>query len=272
MGLFSGITKFIESPFRTGASRAAKDAQKSSNALAGDYRDFIDLMTPSVELGQSFLQGLGETATPDGLNELYTQLSGSDLANNMIGDRQRYAEQAMAGSGLRRSGAAIKTAANLPTEVITGLMDSILGMRQNIASTGLGMSSGILGGLGGIQGANNASATAAMNQASNRSGILGGLISGGASLGGAAMMAGALSDERLKENMTPCGTIADLTVYEWDWKPGVKERLGATMNTGFSAQEVQEKYPQHVIPVQFGGVELLTVDYPELLEELKHAA
>lgn len=91
-----------------------------------------------------------------------------------------------------------------------------------------------------------------------------------AAIASAAATAAAIffSDERLKENMTPIAKVGDLTLYQWDWKEGVKNRAGTEMSTGFSAQEAELKHPNCVIDI--GGVK--AIDYEKLKHELRLAA
>ena len=72
------------------------------------------------------------------------------------------------------------------------------------------------------------------------------------------------SDIRLKTNLSPVGQVHDLTLYEWDWIAGMPEEM-KNLNTGFIAQDVQEKYPE------FSGEEcgFLTINYEGLLEHLE---
>lgn len=74
------------------------------------------------------------------------------------------------------------------------------------------------------------------------------------------------SDPRLKENIEQITQIGDLGVYQWDWIDAVKDTIVANGDTmGFMADEVEEKYPQHV--GEFGSFK--TIDYPSLLDELQ---
>lgn len=94
----------------------------------------------------------------------------------------------------------------------------------------------------------------------------GGFFSGGGS-GGQAVAAGAsfFSDPRLKENVEKITDIGDLGVYQWDWIPEVRDTLVQDcINYGFMADEVSEKYPQHVH--EFGGFDV--IDYGPLLDDL----
>ena len=85
-------------------------------------------------------------------------------------------------------------------------------------------------------------------QAAN-SNLTGGLLGLGGSLGGAYMLAGAMSDIRTKENIKPIG-VADngLTVYKFEYKPEFKnhELAGHGVHYGFMAQEVEQVFPYAV--------------------------
>jgi len=72
------------------------------------------------------------------------------------------------------------------------------------------------------------------------------------------------SDERLKENMEPIGSIKGLMLYEWDWKPEFAGMVGMEMTTGFKAQEVEEVYPDCVHELH--GIKV--IDYPEVQARL----
>ena len=273
MGFLKSITKAIEKPFRTGASRAAKNAASSSQETANQYNEFIKLLKPSFNTGTSALKGLGEYTNPDALGDLYNSVSDSQLVTDMVADRQEYLGQNLAASGLRNSGRRLSAAAELPTDVITSIMDKIIGLKQNVASIGLGQGSSILGSIGGIQNANNAATSAAFQQAGNRASLISGLIGGGSQIGSALALG---SDRRLKKNAEIIGKIGPLNVYSWEWAVGASDFMGRelTMTTGFMADEVQEVYPQHVYPIEIDGFEILTVDYDSLMKEegMKDAA
>ncbi len=265
-GFIKKIGKAIEKPFRTGASAAERDAKQAAEQQADQYNQFYEMMKPAIEFGTQSLKGLGQYSTADGLNNLYQSISGSGLANSMIQDQQDAAGQALASAGLRRSGVAAREAAQIPTDVIAQLMQTIMGNQQNMASLGLGQGGAALGALGGIGNANASYNQAAQAGVQHRGGVMGGLLQGAGSIIG-----GLFSDRRLKTNERVIGKIGPLSLYEWDWVEGAEAQLGAVMKTGFMADEVAEHYPQHVHPVEVSGVELLTVNYSALLRSLEAA-
>ena len=110
----------------------------------------------------------------------------------------------------------------------------------------------------GVQGSANAMSAGMINNAN--SGVQFANNRTQSAIAIAGTIASFFSDERLKENMLPIGKVSDLTVYEWDWRDAMRDLIGTEMSTGYSAQEVQEKYPDCVTTI--GGV--LAVLYPKL--------
>jgi hypothetical protein len=260
-GSFIGkIGKVLESPFRTGRSSAAAAAQDAMNQQGEMANDFYELMTPSVEMGQGFLEQYGGYASPEGLEGLYTGLQDSGLVQSMMDDRMRATESYISASGQRGSGNALKAAAEVPTGVLSGLMDKILGLTQNSASIGLGQGGTVLGALNSGMNAANTAGQYGMTPGNNKASMFGGLLSLGGQLGSAAIM----SDARLKKDIRKIGEIGRLNVYEWEW---IDDSIGGVMKTGFIAQEVQKEFPQHVHPFEIDGFELLAVDYDSVLKE-----
>ncbi len=185
MGLLKKISQTIEKPFRTGQSRANRLAQQASQESKENFQAFFDTIKPSIETGQGALQGLNELSTPEGLSALFESLQGGSLAEGLISDRERSAKSYLAGTGLRRSGFGADTFADIPTDVLLELMDSVVSGKQSVASLGLGAASTGLGALGGVNTALNTGVAGAQNAANAKSNILGGLISGGAKIGAA---------------------------------------------------------------------------------------
>lgn len=260
---FKGIKstlKAIEKPFRTGRSAAEREQRRVAENQDAQTQQFIDLAAPAFEFGTEQLRGLGtmldeqrDFSDPAQLAGLFSELSGGPLAEAITGERQRAATSALASSGLRRSGGAIRQAAQIPTDTILGLMNTIFGQRQqnvnnrtNLASLGLGQGSSILSGIGGL----GRGADAMSQAAANRIGILGGLS--GLAMQGASLIPG-LSDERVKENIIKIGeTENGINIYQYNYV-GDNETV-----VGVIAQEVQEKNPSAVVEGDDG---LLRVNY-----------
>lgn len=154
--------------------------------------------------------------------------------------------------------------ANAQSRGILGAADARAG---GLEQSAFFETSGVMGAAnaraGGLIGSEDAKAQARQN----RNDMVMGVVSAGAQIA-ASPAAGALlfgSDERLKNNMTPIGKIADLVFYKWDWKPQFKGLLGMEMNKGFGASEVEDKYPECVQEVS--GIKF--INYPKLSSILK---
>ena len=120
--------------------------------------------------------------------------------------------------------------------------------------------------LGGLNTQYNSAQWNANAQAQAGKGAMGGsLLGAGASLGSAYMMAGAMSDARLKDNITPIGHYDGLVIYKWKWNDKAKELGADTLpNIGFIAQEVMEVMPDAVI---IGDDGYYRVNYSMILED-----
>lgn len=95
------------------------------------------------------------------------------------------------------------------------------------------------------------------------SGAAGGVISAVGSIIGGALIA---SDRRLKKDLRKISEIKGLNLYMWNWNETAKNILGHVgSDVGFIAQEVREKYPEHVREVGFG---FLGIDYQSLVGDL----
>lgn len=259
-----GATTFglLDKGIRTGDTAARRAGQAGADQTAALFKEYLGLLRPSIEQGTSALQGLGQYSTAGGMDELYRSVADGPLATSMMADRERAADQALAGAGLRRSGTAAREAADIPTDVIGQIMSMIMGNRQNEATIGLGQGGNALGAVGGFGDAMTNKYKIQQGGADRKSGIIGGLLNAGGSIIGSI-----LSDERLKTNKEVIGNVGPLTLYTWDWVEGA-DALGGEMTSGFMAQEVAEHYPQHVYPIEVSGVELLTVDYASLMNDL----
>ena len=135
MGLFSGI-KGAWDDFRgaTGA-RAAKRAGEMQGAaydqIGGMYQPFTGMATEAMPM-------LQEGATAGGMmGSLGEIMGGGGPYSQMVDERQRAATAAMSNAGLRRSGAAIKQAGNIPAEIAMQLEGEL--QRRRESNMGFGM-------------------------------------------------------------------------------------------------------------------------------------
>lgn len=280
MGFFSSIGNAIGGIFGggdsislTGTSSALRLAEQQSAQQQAQFQEIMDLIRPGVETGLEAQQQLSGFATPEGIGQLLTDIQTgpafSALADPITEERGRAAEAALSAAGLRRSGGAIREAANIPTDVRTSitqsLLDRVLGTTGNVSQLGGGFLGGTLSALQGFGQAGQGAVEAALAGAQGRTGILSGLLGLGGSLGAASL----LSDPRLKMNAHKIGEYNGMGVYEWDWIPELADRIGEDGSKGFMADEVYEKHPECINMIDLDGMWVMTVDYPVLCEKLR---
>jgi len=95
-------------------------------------------------------------------------------------------------------------------------------------------------------------------------GLMGGLLGMGAKIGAALPWATMLSDERLKEDIEPVGTLKGHKLYEYTMKDSGEKQIGVM------AQEVRKKRPDAVKKDPESGY--LKVDYGALFNAGKKGA
>ena len=254
----------------------AADAQVQANQASIDEmkRQFgitQKNIAPWLEAGKEALGATQQSATPQGLDALLSQIFNTDIFGSLVDKRTRAVEGQLAAGGLTRSGTALQEAARVPTDLGLALENMLTGRQSGMSNTGVNAAIG----LGELGQANSGGIASLMNQSGQAisSGIITdqqaqaqgqqNLFNAAATIGGMFM---GFSDSRLKENIEQVSTIHDLGVFQWDWAEFTKGTLvEGCSNIGFMADEVAEKYPHHV--GEFGG--FMVIDYPALLDELE---
>lgn len=277
-----------------GAEAAA--AQERANALAiEETRRQFDItqgnIQPFITAGQKQLKNLQRGTTPGALDRRLGRIFSGENFQNLQEERTRALQGQLSAGGLTRSGTALEEAANIPTDLGFQIEQLLTGRRESLA--GIGQSGAVNLGSLGAQSAGNISSLLQSSGQAQSSGILADQQASAASqqqsaqniltVGGGIASAFAdpikkaasaigsffFSDPSLKENIEQIGEARDLKLYQWDWI----EKTNGTMiegcgTIGFMADEVKEKYPQHVY--DFSG--FMVIDYPALFDELEEAA
>lgn len=216
--------------------------------------------------------------------------AGGEAFRALIDERQRGIQGQLAAGGLTRSGSALQEAARIPTDLgfqieqlLTGRSQSLAGQAQAGAGAVGQFGAGASGGISslaqasgqaissGILADQQAAAQGASNIGTLAGAGIGGFFGGlpgaqiGAGLGGVASGIFGFSDPALKENIEKISEINGLGIYQWDWISETKDTIIEGCQTiGFMADEVEERFPQHVN--EFAGFKM--IDYPRLLDEL----
>jgi hypothetical protein len=262
---------------RNDARKASKEERRAIEAGIRETRRQFDetqaRMQPFVQQGLDALPGLNEARTVQGLDNRIAEILNTDTFGSLRDERFGDVQNQLATSGLRRSGTAMEAAADIPVDLALAIEDMLYGRQATQVGSGQNAAAGL-----GSLGANAASGIA------NARALQGASKAHGINYGRQLMTQGYntefdqnmrmfdsfsdifFSDERLKENMEPIGSIHGLTLYEWDWKDGISDIVGK-MAIGFKAQEVNAKYPEYVRTI-YG---FLAIDYPGLLSHLKEA-
>lgn len=254
------------------AAEEAADAQVYSNQLAinemrRQYDETVNRLAPFVDVGSNQVDALGAASTVSGLDDRLAQILNSDTFGALYDARKREVGNQLSQTGLMRSGAGLRAAAGIPTELALALENMLYGRTSNL----VGSSQNAAAGLGSL-GSDNSQGISSLLQDQGQAvgqGILQGQqanAQAGSNLINAGLTAASIffSDERLKDNMEPIGKLAGLTLYEWDWKPGITPIVGK-MNIGFSAQEVEQAHPDCVFEI--AGRKAIA--YPRLIEKLQ---
>lgn len=252
--VFGGSSSQVGAPAAAQSSRFIKQAIEELRGQQAPFAAAGELALPEV------IQGI----SAGGLGERLSEIFGTDVFEDLVGERTRAVEGQLAAGGLTRSGTAISEAAAIPTDIGLALESLLTGRATDLAFGAQGAGAQTSANIANLltrQGADVASGILTDAQAR---------AAGGQNLVNLATTAAGIffSDPVLKENVEQISHIGDLALYEWDWIPETKDTMIAKYGTtGFMADEVLEKYPHHVS--EFCG--FLVIDYPSLLDELEAA-
>jgi len=291
MGLFSSIGNFF-----TGddSGQDAANAIAAANALANEgletqFGETKANLDPFIAAGEGGLDRSESASTPQGFADLLGQIFDSDIFKRLREERIGDVRGQLAATGQSRSGGALETIADIPTQIGLAIEQLLSGRSGALATQGLG--AGInLGNFGqtkaqnvaGIQQSTGAAQGQGIIRDANSSafgfgnilssiGKVGGALSGAGVFGSGTLgsiASGIFSDRRLKTNVRIVGRNGPLKVHEWDWVPEAKGTIIELCPTeGFMSDEVRQIYPEHVH--SFGGFDVL--DYESIEKELRAA-
>lgn len=237
-------------------------------------------LQPFIGAGGQSIGRASNAATPRGLAYRLAEIMGGDVFRELSADRMRAAQGQLAAGGLTRSGAALNDVAAIGPELALAIEDQLFGRDAGLANTGLSATNSLTNTRNFTAG-NVANTTLGIGQVKGQAGVNAanarapGILTDAQSeaqgnqnlLNTATTAAGIFfSDPALKVNAAPVGQVGDLTLYQWDWIPEAQETVVSdSMTLGFMADEVKQKYPQHVYP--YCGFDV--VDYANLIAELE---
>lgn len=242
MGLFS----FLDKPFRTGASKAARDAKAAGEVQLGLETGFREelkgLYAPTIERGQQAFTGLADYY---GGNQqpIISQAQASPLYSSLVGAGESAIARNRQATGGFRSGTTQENLAENEQGILMSLIQQILQGQGGIADAGAAATnayatsgSNILSQIGGTSGQ---IANVDINKAAGKANLLSGIVESAAKA--------YASDKKLKENIVKIGEKNGLNWYSWDWNDLAKG-IGLTgSDEGHIAQEVEEVRPDLVV-------------------------
>lgn len=221
---------------------------------------------PFLQAGTQALGGVQESATVGGLESTIAQILGGDAFQALTAERERAVQGQLSAGGQTRSGQGVQDIAAVPTELAFGIENLLAGRGANLAGVGQ-QAAGSLGQFG-AQASGGIANLLQQQGVSQGAGILTNAQAQSQALQQGIGLASQIffSDERLKENIEVVAKIGDVDIIQWDWEKFTKGTVIEKCGTiGFSAQSVQEKYPQYVQEI----CGWLAIDYHGLLDELE---
>lgn len=268
MGMFS----FLDKPFRTGATKAARQAKEMGQVTLDEQgalkTEIGGLYQPRMDAGSEAFQGLSDYYAGNQQPILNQAMSSPFMSQLIDTGEQAIARNAQATGGFR-SGSTQENLAGNSQNVLMSLVNQVLQGKQSIANAGFGATDAYSTAAQNIQAGQGATrgqiANVDIAKAAGKQNMIGGLIQGAASVG--AAMAGApagapppsASDKRLKTNIVKVDEKHDLPWYTWDWNDLAKSVGLYGSSEGHIAQEVQKVRPDLVVErrgylaVNYGG-------------------
>ena len=182
---------FLDKPFRTGASAAARDAKASGEEALGMQKDWMaelkGLLSPGIEMGQQATQQLSDyyMGGPEAQQSVYDTALASPAFERMQGVGEEAAMRAAASTGNFRGGALKPALAQNSQNILQGLVDKNLQGMGALSDYGMNAQRTYTGGganaLNQITGTMGNIANIDVNQAAGRQNMLTGLVQGATS-------------------------------------------------------------------------------------------
>jgi hypothetical protein len=237
---------FLDKPFRTGASKAAREAKAAGRTQLGletEFREEIKgLFSPTIERGQQAFTGLADFYGGD-QQPIISQAQSSPLYSSLVGAGESAIARNRQATGGFRSGTTQENLAENEQGVLMSLIQQILQGQGGIADAGAAARNAYVqsGGsaLSQIGGTSGQIANIGIQKAAGKANILSGLAQAGATA--------FASDKKLKENILKIGEKNGLNWYSWDWNDLAKGIGLSGSDEGHIAQEVEEVRPDLVV-------------------------
>jgi hypothetical protein len=187
MGLFSSITGALglDKPFRTGASKAARDAKNEGAVTLEEQQALRDelqgIYQPTMQTGTDAFQSLADFYGGD-QQAIINQAMSSPFLDQLVQTGEDAIARTSQATGGFRTGTTNENLAKNSQNVLMGLVDQILQGQQGIANAGFGATDAYSSAMQNIiagQGATRGQiANVDIAKAANKQNMLSGLASG----------------------------------------------------------------------------------------------
>lgn len=242
MGMFS----FLDKPFRTGATQAARDAKAAGNVQLERENAFMGelggLYNPAMQAGNLAAAGIADYYSGN-QQPIINQAMQSPMYSSLLSQGENAIARNAQATGGFRTGSTQQNLAQNSQSVLMNQINQILQGQQYVANTGTDATNAyaqnagnILGQIGGTSGQ---IANVDIAKAANRGQLLLGA-------GQAAAEAYAASDIALKSDIKQIGTRNNLNWYTWEWNDKANDIGLYGSSEGYIAQEVEKVRPDLV--------------------------
>ena len=122
-------------------------AVESGRVQARNYREAMDLLretfgraeaqlTPYSEAGLAALPFLLESISPEGMDQILSEIMGGDAYSELLAERELGAESMLSAGGLTRSGTAARDGADIRSDLANQLFGQLYGANTGLAGMG----------------------------------------------------------------------------------------------------------------------------------------
>ena len=237
---------FLDKPFRTGATQAAKQAKELGGETLAEQtalkEEIGGIYDPRMQAGSKAFGEITDFYGGDQQTIIDQAQASPFRAVLTTAGEEGIARNAQMTGGLR-TGTTQENLAQNEQNVLMNLVNQIVQGKQGIAQAGFGATDAYTTAMQNIvagQGATRGEiAGVDISKAAGKQNMLSGLVQAGATAYS--------SDKNLKKNIVKIGEKNDLPWYSWDWNELAKS-IGLTgSDKGHIAQEVQKVRPDLVV-------------------------
>ena len=119
-----------------GINQGGNPITDAAQIQADAYADGQEVLAPYLNAGNNALPALSASATPGGMDQMFSEIMGGNQFKTLLDERTRSAEGALSAGGLTRSGAGVSAMADIPSDLAMQLEQVLNKRNQNLVNTG----------------------------------------------------------------------------------------------------------------------------------------